>query len=323
MKRPKVKYVIKRLILGSPVEIRLKKRDYDRIATAKRGLCCALDIEERFDVFMANFEELEFDILRIANRNMIYSELSWENMTSARSLLNRRLLNFFASARACVDHTKSDFGRIFGKCSARCQRLKVFYTAAYDNFLAYRAMDALRNYAQHSSTVVEGLSYPTKRDVETGAVSHAVDFSLSIADLETNKHIKKSIVHELKGIDEDNVSLRPLIRDYVEAMGHIQGEVRGVLAKSVERWAELEKRCVDQWIGLYGDETVGLALVAVRLRDDLPNGLIEEFHLSAKVVNRRQELCSRNRKILNCKNQQVASVTRQQPKKRKRVGSHY
>lgn len=305
-----VKYVITQLVLGADGEIELSKHEYDKIRASKDGMSRVLDIEERLEALLGNFEEFELEVLRIANHNMIYIELTWDGMQSTRNLLGRRLLNFLASVRAYFDQTDRDLKHAYGRDAATCSGYEAARHAAYDRSLSFRVMEHLRNHAQHCEAVVHRLSYPSTRDQKSGVVTHTVDLSIDIDALERAGKFKKRVIDELRKSGESAVSLRDLVRDYVEEIGAIHEELRRLLAAEVEEWGALERDCIDRFVRSFGAETVGLAAAAIRLRGEHEDGVLEERHLNGNVNGRRAALASKNRKILNCRSRRVASGPR-------------
>ncbi len=75
--------------------------------------------------------------------------------------------------------------------------------------------------------------------------------------------ISKGRSWELLALNEKKVSLRAMVRQYVEEMGAVQEEVRGILKPSVERWEKSEQAAIKQFELEFGNKKVGLALAKI------------------------------------------------------------
>jgi len=176
-----------------------------------------MDVEEKYDVLVDNYFELERELLDQALRSMIYSEFS-----DSRRLISRRLINLLSSARLYVETLPRHAGVIFGGDTASMQK----DGRIYDGNLGYRVMEALRNYAQHQNLPVHGGETKYRLDHVTGHTLYSFNPSLDLSEVAMSPKFKKSVLGELADLpkerDGQSVALKPFIREYVEGLGKVQ-----------------------------------------------------------------------------------------------------
>ena len=96
----------------------------------------------------------------MAIRWMVAMVYEWGYMARERNLIvNRRLMNLFNACRGYLDHTKHHLNSIQNPIRlSYFEEFKKYASEQYDAHLAYRAMEAMRNYAQHAGFPI-GVTY--------------------------------------------------------------------------------------------------------------------------------------------------------------------
>jgi hypothetical protein len=111
-------------------------------------------LEESYDALLQNAIELETEVAHFAaNQRANISSFPDEVDLEVR-LLNGRLLNFLASARAFIDSVPARFGRAGEPLSGKFGNLKAFFSEQFDADFSYRLMDALRNHTQRRAAAL-------------------------------------------------------------------------------------------------------------------------------------------------------------------------
>jgi hypothetical protein len=155
-------FVMTRWALGAQPEIPLSGERFDRLKRAWSVHVATLAIEEKFDLAISNFAEFEQELLSLSVRHLIRRDHQWDQMSTDRLLLNRRLINLLSTCRLYIDQVKHDTGSAELPNGTR-ELFKRALAKEYDRSLGYRVMEALRNFMQHKSLPVTGISYPIAR----------------------------------------------------------------------------------------------------------------------------------------------------------------
>ena len=99
-----ISHALVRQAFGSRSSLPIEAVDYDDLTEARNGLLQLRFAEEKFDVVLQNFLELETELLSTTAREMLYGAAQYDWFQQERGLLNRRLLNLLSSTRGYIDH---------------------------------------------------------------------------------------------------------------------------------------------------------------------------------------------------------------------------
>jgi hypothetical protein len=154
-----MKYKLAREVLDSSASIELSEAEYLQLKSAQKNLIEALFMEEKLDVVISNYLELETDLLSSAARHMVQRNQDYIWFQTERNLLNRRLVNLLSACRSYVDQTKHHLSNIFGNESDVVTKIEEYKTKQYEQCLGYRVMEALRNYVQHRGFPIHAVTY--------------------------------------------------------------------------------------------------------------------------------------------------------------------
>ena len=117
-------------------------------------------IEEKFDLLVENYFDYERELLELALRQSLSRDWTWQSMNLDRLAITEGAANLLSAARLYVDHLEHDLNEALGPDHEVARNAHGPSSARYDASLSYRAMEALRNVAQHHSFPVHTLSYP-------------------------------------------------------------------------------------------------------------------------------------------------------------------
>ena len=101
--------------------------------------------EEKFELVINNFLELEDNVHRGILENMVLRGRRIEWFNEQRNTLNRRLYNLLSGCRSYIDYVKQYSNAILGNFDF----LSEAFSSHYDNHFSYRLMEALRNFVTH------------------------------------------------------------------------------------------------------------------------------------------------------------------------------
>ena len=290
-------YVLTRRVLGTQPEIAIDASRYAALSEAMRVQRAALDIEEKYDLVVTNYEELERDILTLTLTHAVRDNPTWASMSSDRLLLGRRLVNLLATCRLYVDQVAHSVSRSPTSIGCTHIQAKQVFNDQYDRNLAYRIMEALRNHVQHRSLAITGIAYGCSRERDD-ATQSLVGFTLSLTlDLEALREdgtFKTPTLEELESLPQERQDVILFVRQYVESLGRAQERLRELLATAVERADADVHSALTEWKTV-SDTSTGL----VALKHHNGSSWDEYVAVTGNLRQRREELVASNRSLAN------------------------
>jgi hypothetical protein len=288
----------------TPLEIAAD--EYEAIKAARHGLLRILDVEEKYDILLANYLELERDLLGIALRNTVSRDWSWEAFVEDLQLSNRRIANFLAAARMYLDHASHDLAILYGAESDVLTAFRDEASKQYDARLGYRAMEALRNFALHRALPIKIFGYPNDSIEVEGAQTRRLRFGatayLSTASLEEEGGLKPTILAELKQLGA-KIDVMPLVREYVAGLSEAHERLRTLTDADVMKW-EGAMKAVQIKVGKLAPDFGEIAAV---ISSQPRFGAADEIHVMSQPLRRRYRLRRKNEHVGNLTDRFVTS----------------
>ena len=238
-------FVIAVPTLGPMDFIDISEKDFVDIRRANKFIFFGIDIEEKLDLLVENYADLESEILDMAVQYSIRPGTVIDLLEDSRHRVNRRLANFLTAVTLYKDQVKHSLNKVYEKDSGIIEKLDTKAKDEYDNRLGYRVIEALRNHVQHAGLPITSISFPAKRVKPTlinmtspkqNLHSISVNPYIGIENLKENKRFKKKIIRELEKIadDKNNVQLIPIVRQQIESIGHLHNLLNGLCKESIE-----------------------------------------------------------------------------------------
>ncbi len=295
-----MKYKLSTIAIGPKRAVEITEGEYDEIVKAMNSLYAATFIEERLDLVVENFYEYENELLILANHFAIFQDLSPLSGSDDRNRVIRRIANLLSACRMYIDQSHYHIKHIYGDKSEKNQQLRNLKSTQFDLRLGYRFLESLRNYVQHRGIPVDSLKYSshTLREREQSQLLHIVVPIIRVTTLEANKKFnnkfKEEIIPELRAIAiDDEVDIRPLIREYVGCIGKIQESLREILKSDFEYWERIVEQVISKFRSKVGDDISVAGLSAV-IEDE--NGKwLERTEIYQGTIKRRLQLEHKNR----------------------------
>jgi len=223
------RYFISRFDSEASSEIEISEREYQQLAKAWKGIVAVQAMEEKFDMVMEDYAEVELALLERASRDTTFTELSQDAMIDFLITANRRLLHLLASSRMYLDQSQHGLSEIFGKNSEELAAWRVAASAEYDAVFGYRLMDVLRNYGLHRSLPIARASRRSGLD-PGGTIERTVELEVVVDSLLEDESLKASLRPELEARGHERVSLMPPVREFVDSLHRIHAAARTALA---------------------------------------------------------------------------------------------
>jgi hypothetical protein len=232
------RYVVAPMIIGQVPELEISQAEYEALGKAVGTLLNIADVEEKFVTLIDNYFELEQSLLSEALQALVFFGYERRVMQEAQTRISRRIINLLSSTRLYSDSLPRHAKKVLAASSGSLANVLNAPSKAYDTYLGYRVMEALRNYSQHEALPVHNWSVGGHKDMSVTpmTVNFSVSPALNIERLKASK-FKKSVLDELMAL-KGKIELKPFAREYIEGIG----EVHHTFRKETEL---LQKESVD------------------------------------------------------------------------------
>ncbi|MFT3870540.1 MAG: hypothetical protein QM715_18985 [Nibricoccus sp.] len=270
----------------------ISQERYAEVKEARDRCLVAVEIEEKFQLLLENYNEFEVDLLRIAERVVISSHEGHDVSMTQRLLLDRRIANLLTACRLFLDQTAHSVSSQFGAKSPEFLRLKRFKNDCYDKTSGYRIMEELRNHVQHAGLLVHIITYShftVECDGNRYPVTAIIPHSRT-SDLCAKGKIKASVLKDLNAEGND-VDLRQPIREYLSCMVQLHGELRAMFAERIKIAHETFRTATNEFTKIDGVEVKYPSLATV----DSGGRLSESVYLGKEMLVYYDELVRRNK----------------------------
>lgn len=274
--------------------------EYKEILSAKQNLVNILYIEDKFNLIMENYIELEHDLLKVTLDSVYSPEhmLDWSISVNKVHLINRRLINLLTTTRLYLDQVQHDLNMISHEQQGLADSIKELTHYEYDNVIGYRVMEALRNYVQHRGLPVHELQYSRDTVKNESSISPFI----KLDTLENDGKFKKAVLTELKEYGKNKINIKNYISEYIESLFKILQFIRQELTKDVEKWEESINNAFLPHKEKYDEVKV------IGIGEELTEGFLSHrLYLSTDFISRRKRLEQKNSNLYNITNKIVTS----------------
>ena len=268
-------WAIRRLAGASTEWVTITQDEYTSAISALDDVLHVLELEEKWDVLIGNYEELEVELLRLTTEKAIHRHSTWHDGSRNRRLLNRRVNNLLSSCRLYIDHLRHSFTRIFGADSSQLTTIDSVRHREYDTSFSYRLLEELRNYTQHRRLPidVELTTFKPTTYGEDSQVACALTPMLMTANVLEDEKVKERFRSELESQPE-RLDLKVHCRGYVHSLYKIHVDVRCLVSPRVTQAESLITDLMTRYSAQHSHSLVGLHVVAQT--DDTPYPSVTE-----------------------------------------------
>lgn len=203
------RYILRIAALGQFPELEIDTDRYERLKVSRPILSHALAIEEKYEIIISNFLELERDAINASVSEMARNHIEYKDFFDVRLALNIRLVNLLTAIRLYTDQLSSHICACLPSKDDTKVKIKELFATEYDSSFEYRFMEALRNYVQHSGIPVHRISTGGKwTDIDDGLLEYSIYFGTQRKELLLDDGFKKQILDEMP----EEVNLRSASR---------------------------------------------------------------------------------------------------------------
>lgn len=301
-----MKYLLTERTLGSSVTIKITEEEYKKIKTARNNLLEIFYIEEKFDILIGNYLEFELDLLKYAAHHMVRGSENRTELHRGLNQITRRIINLLSTGRLYLDQSIHNLNNIPSIKSINIEEIKKEKNKQYDQYLGYRVMEALRNYVQHRGYPVQSLTYNNKlvgKDPNERYLFSITPY-IRVQEFEKDNKFKKEVLKEIKLLGE-KVDLKPLMREYVEALWNIHAKIRELLKSDILEWEQLFQNTINKFQGKNSKIRSIIGLSAVKQNEG--GSYIDSIEIDKFIIEYRQELQRKNSTFINLSKRYVTN----------------
>lgn len=259
----------------------LSESEFQLIAETRMRLLSAMLIEETFDNVFNNFLEIEKTMVTYAIDHSYNRFTAYEELHRWRSEATRIVANYLSASRTYLDHTAKALSDI-SEFSEANKCFKFLCHQEYDASLSYRLAETMRNVAQHSSSVVSGMCYPSNIDQDEDLVRHVYSAYPTIGKKELLKSsIKGKVKAEIASLDHKSFDVQSICRGHMDGICNIHRELRLQLKRRLSE----DDRLLPSLAAAHNNDLLNKGVIAIKMAPD--NTFEEENPLLIRFSDRR------------------------------------
>ena len=284
-------YILEVVGLGQCPEIEISKEKFLELKSAKRTLREAFACEEKYEIVIHNYIELEKELSGLTIADIGRSRSGYSDFFNYELTSNIKTANLLSSARLYTDSLPKNISTCL-QDSNSIKQIEGFLGEEYKNNLYYRFISVLRNHVQHNNLPTHRISIG-KRRTEDKLLEHYSNFSVEKKILLEDKHIKRKVLDEM----EEKIDLILAIRHYIESISKIHIQARELVKSKVTEARDSIESAINKYKGVdtITKESPGGLSVINRSKE---NEIIEEFSVSLDWDNIRLNLIKKNNRQL-------------------------
>lgn len=293
------KYLLRIAALGRFPKLEIDRTRFEELKDSRPILTHALAIEEKYEIIISNFLELERESTNASVSEMVRNHIEYKDFFDVRLALNIRLVNLLTAVRLYTDQLSNHICACIPFDDNLKSDIKGLFSAEYDASFEYRFMEALRNHVQHNGIPVHRITTGVKRtDLEYGLLEYSLYFGAQKKVLAEDDSFKKLILDEMP----DEVNLRSAVRSYIEAISRIHKQARGKIQSIVDSSRHCLDNAIRDYMVIYEKEPIGLYAYKYRGEEK-----VDEVLIMTKWDDIRRELVKRNSEIVNLRKRYITS----------------
>lgn len=295
-----MRYLLRKSVLDTVPEVDISAEEFASLKAARPVLSNAFAIEEKYEIVIANYLDLEKQLLDIAATNSVRAMHGYAELFEIRSVLNIRLVNLLTATRLYLDQLLLHIRDCVPEESNAAELVNAKRAEEYDTHFEYRFMEALRNHVQHRGIPVHHFRQNGRWTSfgDDGLIEYSVHIAAMRSFLEEDERFKKTILAEFSG----DVNLVAATRKYVESLSTINEFVRRLIADHVLRARKVVEAAHQKYANVYAESLVGLSALKVKEAT-----VVAEVPLLLDWDDVRLQLQQRNRQLINLAKRYVTS----------------
>ncbi len=298
-----MKYLVTILTTGNNPELVINESKFEQLKQAKECLSEILSFEEKYELLLSNYMELEKECLLISAQKMVYEDNEYMNFFDIKLLFNQRIVNLLTTSRLYIDQLSQHIKA----CNLDID-IKSFFSYEYDNNFEYRFMEALRNYVQHRGLAVHFTSIGsnwTSLD-DDGEIQFKTRVYTKKDEVEKDSAFKKSVAKEMP----DKVDIIYASRSYIESISKVHCNIRKILSDVAISSRQIVEEIIHEYEKTSNGKSIGLGIVCLE-NNGKYDEILDKFYITLEWDNIRIKLEKKNQSLVNLRKRFVSSSIKQ------------
>jgi len=291
-----MKYTVRVWAIGPYPEVVIDKEKFDELKNARSCLSGALAIEEKYELLLSNYVDLEKECLGVSTDYMVRNTADYSGFFDIRLAFNRRIVNLLTSTKLYIDQIQQHVRACVCNENDIEKKVKSFFSTEYDANFEYRFMEALRNYVQHRGLAVHSTSMGGKlmHDEEREGLEFKTSLFTHKEEVESDKAFKKQVSNEMP----DKVNLMYAARVYVGSISKAHCEIRSMLKSESEKSRDIISKTIKNYEDNNNGKSIGLSAIC-SIPKEPADETVEKFPLLLDWDDIRLNLIKKNPKMDN------------------------
>ena len=286
-------YILRKMVLASNFELEINESEYLTLKSSRGCLSGAFAIEEKYDLLISNFLELEKECMDITCENMLKNNDDYSDFFDIRARLNRRVVNLLTASRLYVDH----LGQHVKIClpeKDKCEDAKKLFSLQYDHCFEYRFMEALRNYVQHRGLAIHSSSlggFWTSKDKKNDELEYKIRIFTHKDAVSSDNSFKRAVANEMP----EKVNILLASRKYISSISKAHGELRQLISDNVTKSRNIVLEQIESFKNQSDGNSIALAALKINQDDEVierVNILLDWDDVRLHLVNKNKVLHS-------------------------------
>ena len=296
------RFVITQDMIGKRVEIDIDDVKFCELYEAKETLSAAFSLEEKYELLLMNFLELEKEVLGNSAEYSLFDQREYSDFFDIRLKINRRVVNFLTSCRLYVDHAKKHIRACLPESVTLKDQINHLFNEEFDQHFEYRFCEKLRNHVQHQSlavhTVTQGGMWINDQRVETTRV-----YSLK-SELQNSDSFSKKYLSEMP----EKVELISVFKKYVEILSNIHNKSRNLIKEPVQLARSTIEESITNYSTQNDGDVIGLSASHYKTDSNSEQDQLKRVPLLLEWDDVRIKLEKKNGPLLKFSHRKVESV---------------
>lgn len=268
----------------------IPQEEFEEFKEIKKSLLFLTLTEEKMALVTENYNELEIELLKIAQKNLTSYSNKHEELMLDRLQLERRFLNLLASSMMYLEHTRNGMIKHFGENHEATEAWNKNRQKLHLESISYRFIYKLRNISLHGKLPIEIISKSrgaaskcrTEEEINESETYFSTIPSISIKTITESDISAADKAILIKSSAGKPIDIRPHTRRFMDTISILHKDFRSLTS---DMTSTLDKKHKDTSVKLT-DKGRHIAILT-KLEGDKETERIEIFD---EIINYRKVL---------------------------------
>jgi hypothetical protein len=209
----------------------ITQNEFELILKAMDQILEILYLEEKFDLLLENYQELEASVLDLTSHNRVFREFNYTSAAQQRSLVSRRVINLLTTGRQYFDQSLHHLSRLFGRKAPEYTAAEQRRSSLASNNLDFSFVSELRDHVQHFGLPFHSIDFGTRLvQLQPRKIYHTTGVYVDVKQLTQDTRFDSKLLKNLP-VAEGKIDLMPLLSSYIEVFAGFHTSLRDATAR--------------------------------------------------------------------------------------------